>query len=88
MPKSILIDCDAGIDDAQALFMALGSPEVKVLAITIVHGNVLPKQVSVNVLRILRVAERLDVRTMHLNILVYRGGSMCLYDIFSSLKEG
>jgi purine nucleosidase len=62
MPKSILIDCDAGIDDAQALFMALSSPEVEVLAITIVQGNVLPKQVSLNVLRILRVAERLDVR--------------------------
>ena len=61
MAKSILIDCDAGIDDAQALFMALCSPEVNVVAITVVQGNVLPRQVSLNVLRILRVADRLDV---------------------------
>ncbi|XP_062571979.1 uncharacterized protein LOC134233934 [Saccostrea cucullata] len=61
MPKSILIDCDAGIDDAQALFLALSSPEVNVVAITVVHGNVLTKQVAVNVLRILRVVERLDI---------------------------
>lgn len=74
MSKSILIDCDAGIDDAQALFLALCSPEVNVIAITVVQGNVLPKQVSVNVLRILRVADRLDIP-------IYVGSDKSLLDI-------
>lgn len=84
MAKSILIDCDAGIDDAQALFMALCSPEVNVVAITVVQGNVLPRQVSLNVLRILRVADRLDVsiksmyfRRFHLSLCTCTDSFLC-----------
>ncbi len=39
-PRKILIDTDAASDDAVALIMALRSPEVEVLAITVVAGNV------------------------------------------------
>ena len=40
MPIPIILDCDPGTDDALALFLALASPELDVLAITAVGGNV------------------------------------------------
>lgn len=36
----IILDCDPGTDDALALFLAFGSPEVDLLAITVAGGNV------------------------------------------------
>ncbi|MBI3126690.1 MAG: nucleoside hydrolase [Candidatus Tectomicrobia bacterium] len=36
----VVIDCDPGVDDALALALALASPELEVLAITAVRGNV------------------------------------------------
>ena len=40
-PRSIIIDCDPGHDDALAILLALGSPdELDVLALTAVAGNV------------------------------------------------
>jgi inosine-uridine nucleoside N-ribohydrolase len=38
--KSVIIDCDPGIDDAAALFMALASDKLDVVALTTVFGNV------------------------------------------------
>lgn len=40
MPIPIIIDCDPGTDDALALLLALGSPELSVRAITVAGGNV------------------------------------------------
>lgn len=40
MPLPIILDCDPGTDDALALFLALASPELDVLAITVAGGNV------------------------------------------------
>ena len=40
MSRSLIIDCDPGVDDAVALFLALGAPELDVLAVTTVAGNV------------------------------------------------
>jgi len=40
MPRSIILDCDPGTDDALALFLALASPELNVLAVTVAGGNV------------------------------------------------
>ena len=39
-PRNIIIDTDPGHDDAVAIFTALGSPELNVLGITAVAGNV------------------------------------------------
>lgn len=39
-PIPIILDCDPGTDDAIALFLALASPELEVLAITAAGGNV------------------------------------------------
>jgi len=40
LPHSLIIDTDAGIDDAIAILMALASPAHRVAAITAVNGNV------------------------------------------------
>jgi len=40
MTRKIIIDCDPGQDDAVALFLAFASPELEVLGITTVGGNV------------------------------------------------
>ncbi|XP_053381444.1 pyrimidine-specific ribonucleoside hydrolase RihA-like isoform X2 [Mercenaria mercenaria] len=59
--KKLLIDTDAGVDDAQAILIALQDPDVDVIGITCVMGNADAKQVGLNVLRILKVADKLDI---------------------------
>jgi len=49
----VLIDTDPGIDDALALLLAWGSPELGVEAITTVAGNVPVEAATTNVLRLL-----------------------------------
>lgn len=51
----LLIDTDAGVDDAQAIMMALRQPGATVEAITTVTGNVHVKHVNRNVLTVLDV---------------------------------
>ena len=58
--EKIIIDCDAGIDDAQAIMIAL-SQEVDVLGITCTFGNVDVDQVTKNVLKVLEVCGRTDI---------------------------
>ena len=38
--QKLIFDCDPGVDDAIALFLAFASPELELLAITTVAGNV------------------------------------------------
>ena len=38
--RKVIIDCDPGIDDSLALILALSSPELEVVGITTVSGNV------------------------------------------------
>jgi inosine-uridine nucleoside N-ribohydrolase len=40
VPIPIILDCDPGTDDAFALLLALASPELEVLAVTVAGGNV------------------------------------------------
>ncbi|MDO5628605.1 MAG: nucleoside hydrolase [Mobilicoccus sp.] len=47
MPK-IILDCDPGLDDAVALLLAHGNPDVEVLAVTTVGGNAPLAQVTRN----------------------------------------
>ena len=58
--KRVIIDTDPGIDDAAAIFLALGSPELQVDALTTVFGNTAVEQCTVNALRILEAARRAD----------------------------
>ena len=58
--QKVIIDTDPGVDDAFALFLALRSRELKVLAVTAVAGNV-PLNVTLpNVLRLVEIAGRTD----------------------------
>ena len=59
--RKFVIDTDAGIDDAQAIVMALDHPDVEVLALTAVHGNTNAQQAGRNLLRVLKLVDRLDV---------------------------
>ncbi|KAM9383630.1 inosine-uridine preferring nucleoside hydrolase [Pholidichthys leucotaenia] len=58
MVKKLIIDTDCGIDDAQAIMMALAAPDVEVLGITCVFGNTEVNNVCQNVLRVLSICER------------------------------
>jgi inosine-uridine nucleoside N-ribohydrolase len=49
LTKKVLLDVDPGIDDAVALSMALFDPQLEVVAITAVGGNVSPEQATRNV---------------------------------------
>ena len=40
MAIPVILDCDPGTDDALAIFLALASPELDVLAVTVAGGNV------------------------------------------------
>ncbi|XP_062390094.1 inosine-uridine preferring nucleoside hydrolase isoform X1 [Sardina pilchardus] len=61
MTKKLLIDVDCGVDDAQAIMIALAAPNVQVLGITCTHGNTVVDNVCKNVLRVLQVCGRLDI---------------------------
>lgn len=59
--KKIIIDTDPGIDDAMAIFIALRSPEVEVIGLTTIFGNVYTTLATRNALHLLEVAERSDI---------------------------
>lgn len=42
--KKLILDLDTGVDDALAIFYALGSPEIELIGITGTYGNVLVEQ--------------------------------------------
>jgi inosine-uridine nucleoside N-ribohydrolase len=49
----IILDCDPGHDDAIALMLALGSPELRLLGVTTVAGNQTLSKTTANALRVL-----------------------------------
>jgi inosine-uridine nucleoside N-ribohydrolase len=57
----VLIDCDPGQDDALALLLALGSPELDVIGVSAVAGNQTVDKTTVNALRVLELAGRSDI---------------------------
>ncbi|XP_018546217.1 inosine-uridine preferring nucleoside hydrolase [Lates calcarifer] len=66
--KKLFIDADTGVDDAQAIMVALTAPDVEILGITCCYGNTPLENVLKNTLRVLKVCNRLDIP-------VYRGCS-------------
>lgn len=59
--QSLIIDCDPGVDDAVGLMLALNAPELEVLAVTAVGGNVPVSATSRNARILRQVAGRTDV---------------------------
>ncbi|KAI9062938.1 nucleoside hydrolase [Trametes sanguinea] len=54
----VIIDTDPGVDDTLALLLALASPELEVLAITISFGNTDARSSYVNILKIYQALAR------------------------------
>ncbi|TNN52597.1 putative uridine nucleosidase 2 [Liparis tanakae] len=60
MKKKVVLDVDTGVDDAQAIMVALADPDVEILGITCCHGNTPLENVLKNTLRVLKVCNRQD----------------------------
>ncbi len=62
MPRKIIIDTDPGQDDAVAILLALASPELDVLGLTAVAGNVPLRLTARNARVVCELAGRSDLR--------------------------
>src|SRR3712207_8813517 len=60
-PTPIILDVDPGHDDAVAMMLACGAPELDLLAVTTVAGNVPLEKTTRNALRVLSLVGRPDV---------------------------
>ncbi|MDR0218544.1 MAG: nucleoside hydrolase [Enterobacteriaceae bacterium] len=54
--KKIILDCDPGHDDAIAMLLAHGNPNIELLAVTTVVGNQTLEKVTRNALSVARIA--------------------------------
>lgn len=61
MRKRIILDCDPGHDDAMAILLALGCPDIELVAITTVAGNQTLEKTTLNARRVCTVAGAYDV---------------------------
>src|SRR6266702_935319 len=61
MPRPIIIDTDPGIDDAVAILLALASPELDVLGLVAVAGNLPLAATARNALGIVELAGRAEL---------------------------
>ena len=57
----VVIDCDTGVDDAQAILYALLSPNIDVVGITTVWGNASVDATTANTLNLLELVGRPDI---------------------------
>mgnify|MGYP003436142252 CR=1 FL=1 len=56
MPRKTVIDGDSGVDDALAILLAFGLPEVEVLALTTVAGHCEVRTATRNALALCELA--------------------------------
>lgn len=78
--QKIIIDTDPGQDDAVAILLALASPELEVLGLTTVAGNVPLHHTTRNALRICELAGRHDLK-------VFAGAPRPLYRTLVTAEE-
>jgi inosine-uridine nucleoside N-ribohydrolase len=58
---AVILDCDPGHDDAIALLLALGSPEINLLGVSTVAGNQTLEKTTANAIRVLDHVNRRDI---------------------------
>jgi inosine-uridine nucleoside N-ribohydrolase len=58
---AVILDCDPGHDDAIALLLALGSPELRLLGVTTVSGNQTLEKTTANAIRVLDHVGRTEI---------------------------
>src|SRR5689334_13935235 len=56
-PVRVVIDCDTGVDDTMAVFYGLLAPEVEVVGLTCVWGNISVDLTTKNTLRLLEMLD-------------------------------
>ena len=61
MPRKIILDCDPGHDDAMAILLAQGSPDIDLIGITTVAGNQTLDKTTLNARRVCSAAGITDV---------------------------
>ncbi|MER7398186.1 nucleoside hydrolase [Streptomyces sp. NPDC000151] len=61
MARKIILDCDPGHDDAIAMLLAHGNPDIELVAVTTVVGNQTLEKVTRNALSVARIAGITDV---------------------------
>ena len=66
--RKIILDCDPGHDDAVAILLAAGNPDIELLGLTTIGGNHTIDKVTHNARQVLTIAGALDVP-------VYRGAT-------------
>ncbi|KAK3226805.1 hypothetical protein Dsin_006667 [Dipteronia sinensis] len=59
--SKLIIDTDPGIDDSMAIFMAFQTPEVEILGLTTIFGNVTTEDATHNALLLCEIAGRPDI---------------------------
>lgn len=59
--KKVILDVDTGIDDALAILLGLASPELEILGITTVSGNIDLESATRNTLRVLKMIGREEI---------------------------
>lgn len=60
----IIIDTDPGIDDAMAIYFALAHPQLELLGLTTIFGNVSTELATANALRLCEIAQ-IDIPVCH-----------------------
>ena len=64
--KKIILDCDPGHDDAVAILLALGNPEIELVGVTTVGGNQSLEKVTYNARAVLEKAHTTDIPVLSL----------------------
>ena len=67
-PRKLIIDTDPGIDDSMAIASAFNSPEVDIIGLTSIFGNVHTPKATENCFFLLEMAGRPDVRAQHASL--------------------
>ena len=59
--RPVILDMDPGVDDALAMLMAIHSPELEIIGLSTVSGNVTLEQTTENALKVFELAGRADI---------------------------
>ena len=59
--RPVILDMDPGVDDALAIVLALNSPEIEVMGVSVVSGNVPLEDCARNAMQVLELLERQDM---------------------------
>ena len=81
--RKIIIDTDTGADDASALVLAAGSPEIEIMGVTVLAGNVDLEQGTKNALATLEIAG-CDVPVYKGSDIRYDGTAISPHSVFGT----